>query len=234
MRLHKFFGEFDFRGDRISIRDKNLVAQWRDVLRLETGSEIILCDGKLNEALARIISFDKNTAKVEIMGVSRNENEPERSIVLYAAILKGEHFELVAEKATEAGVKKIVPVVCARTVKQNVRADRLKKIIKEAAEQSGRGIIPELGEELPFLSATRQAGAHDINFFFHANGEDIKDIDGKNFKTAGIFIGPEGGWADEEIELAKKTGFRVVSLGNLTLRAETAAIIAAYSVLRML
>lgn len=233
MRLHRFFGDFDFKKERLKVSDPELINQWRDVLRFEVGSELILCDGNLNEALARISSFSKSAASVEIRGISRNESEPERNLILYASILKGEHFEFVVEKATEIGVKKIVPIVSSRTIKQNIRADRLKKIIKEAAEQSGRGIIPELGDEIPFLSATRQAGMNGINFFFDAKGEAVESFDKKDFTTAGVFIGPEGGWADEEIDLAKKTGFHIVSLGKLTLRAETAAIIAAYSVLRI-
>jgi len=234
MRLHRFFGTFDFSKDRISISDIELVGQWRDVLRLTVGSEIILCDGNLNEALARIASLGKNSAEVEIIGVSRNESEPEHIAVLYCSILKGEHFELAAEKAVELGVSKIVPVVSDRTIKQRIREDRLRKIMTEAAEQSGRGIVPELGEPVPFLSATRQAGSNEANFFFDSCGEDVKKISGKDFRTAGIFIGPEGGWTESEIQLAKKSGLKTVSLGKLTLRAETAAIVAVYSVLRVL
>ncbi len=235
MKLHRFFGHFDFRKEKIFIDDKDVVNQWRNVLCFEVGSEIILCDGKLNEALGRIVSFSRNSATVEILGVSKNENESEGEVVLYCSILKGEHFEFVAEKATELGVKKIVPIVCERTVKKNIHRERLEKIIKEAAEQSGRGIIPELvGEPLSFMIAARQAAAHDVNFFFHSDGKDIESFAGKSFRTAGVFIGPEGGWKESEIELAKKSGFHIATLGKLTLRAETAAIVAVYSVLSVI
>ncbi len=238
MRLHRFFGQFDFGKDRITISDPELFRQWRDVLRFEIGSELMLCDGHMNDALARIISFGRSSAVVEILGVSKNEHEPEKNATLYLSILKGEHFELVAEKATELGIKKIVPIICDRTVKQNIRRERLQKIIKEAAEQSGRGIVPELGEPLEFLSATRQAGAHGANYFFDSQGEDIKShesrVMGQENATVGIFIGPEGGWTEAEILLAKKTKFKIVSLGPLTLRAETAAIVAVYSVMQVL
>ena len=97
MKLHRFFGEFDFRNERLFISNPELVGQWRDVLRFEAGSKIILFDGKMNDALARIVSFKKNSAEVEILGVSKNECEPDVRVILYCSILKGEHFEFVVE-----------------------------------------------------------------------------------------------------------------------------------------
>ncbi|MEK7507546.1 MAG: RsmE family RNA methyltransferase [Patescibacteria group bacterium] len=234
MRLHRFFGNFDLRKERFAVSDRELINQWRNVLRFEIGSELVLCDGKLNEALARIISFDKNSAEIEILGISKNESEPKRSVALYVSILKGEHAEIVAEKATEIGVSEIVPIISERTVKQSVRPERLLKVIREAAEQSGRGVIPTLHEPLPLMLALRQASVYDTNFFLHYSGDDISNFAGKNFHTAGVFVGPEGGWTGAEIALAKKSDFKIVTLGNLTLRAETAAIVGVYSVLRMM
>ncbi len=234
MRLHRFFGNFDFGSGKISVSDAELVGQWRDVLRLIAGDEIILCDGNGNDARARIISLGKHSAEVEILGVSKNKNEPERAVTLYLSILKGEHFELAAEKATELGVLRIVPIIAERTVKSNLRTDRIRKIIREAAEQSGRGVVPELGESVPLKGALLEAAKNnDANFFFHLGGEEIKTFAGEKFGSAGIFIGPEGGWTESEVALAKQSECTITSLGKLILRAETAAIAATYSVLNI-
>lgn len=231
MRLHRFFGNFDFRKERFTVSDLELVNQWRNVLRLETGDEVLLCDGKRSEARAKIAALNKNAAEVEILDVIKNENEPKVHVTLYCSILKREHFELAAGKATEVGAAEIAPIVCERTVKRSVRRERLEKIIKEAAEQSGRGIIPALREPMAFAEALEDAKKNGENFFFDLSGRKFEGISVKRAARLGVFIGPEGGWTETEISIAKESGFEITSLGTLMLRAETAAIVAVYSVL---
>jgi len=111
MRLHRFIGKFDFSQSRLKIYDEEILKQIRNVLRLKKGDSIILADGKLNEAVVRITESDKKFLEVEILEKSVNKNEPERHGILYCAILKRENFEWVAQKATEVGIKEIVPVI---------------------------------------------------------------------------------------------------------------------------
>jgi 16S rRNA (uracil1498-N3)-methyltransferase len=133
----------------------------------------------------------------------------------------------VVQKATECGVKKIVPLISARTVKTGLKKERLEKIIKEASEQSGRGMLPALMETMSFSEALEQAKDNEQNFFFDASGSSFAD-QVLNNNSVGIFVGPEGGWTSDEINLAKEKGCLLASLGQLILRGETAAIIASY------
>lgn len=229
MRLNRFFGNFEFLGKTIRIADAEILNQLKNVLRLKSGAEIILCDGKMNEALCMIADFGKDFIDLNILEINKNKSEPEKEIILYCSILKKENFELVVQKAVEIGVKKIVPIISAHTVKLGIKPDRLEKIIREASEQSGRGILPVLSEVLDFEKAVSGAKTNDFNLFFDASGKDFSEMKllPENNKI-GIFIGPEGGWSEEEIELAKKSGFQIASLGKLVLRAETAAIVASY------
>ena len=141
----------------------------------------------------------------------------------------------------ELGVKEIVPIIAKRTIKLGLREDRAQKIIKEAAEQSGRGILPVLSQEMPFADAIRNAENNDLNLFFSPFGRstvggelDIKsiadsDLDFSKYKKIGVFIGPEGGWHPEELSLISSLdsqNFKVLGLLPFTLRAETAAIVA--------
>ena len=228
MRLNRFFLEFNFNDKEIIIKDNDFVNQVRSVLRMDLGDKLILCDGASNEILAKIVSFGKNEIILENLEIIKNKNEPARKVTLYCSILKKENFELVVQKAVEVGVYKIVPVINTRTVKTNIRPDRLKKIIKEAAEQSGRGIMPELIEAINFKNALDLCKNNDRNILFDISGCDLRDLGATTSHTLGIFVGPEGGWDALEIEMARSNGLDVVSLGQLTLRAETAAIIATY------
>ncbi|HEY4475511.1 MAG TPA: RsmE family RNA methyltransferase [Candidatus Paceibacterota bacterium] len=231
MRLHRFIGDFDFSASRIKISDFKLLHQLRSVLRFKTGDEIILSDGKSREARVKIIGQEKDFLEAEILELENNENEPERRAILYCALLKRENFELATQKAVEIGIKEIVPIIAQRTVKLNFNEERLKKIIKEAAEQSGRGIIPVLGRPIKFGEALDQAKKNSANLFFDATGDNFQTFKIESAGSVGIFIGPEGGWTEEELKAAKMENFSIVNLGKLTLRSETAAIIASYLVL---
>ncbi len=229
-RLHRFFGNFALDQARIEIIDPDFIHQCKNVLRVEVGEDVLLANGHGQEATATLVELAPRKALFEIAEVKENKNEPERSVTLYAAILKRENFEWIAQKATEIGVHTIIPIHTNHTIKLALNRERIQKIIKEAAEQSGRGIVPILGEILDFSQAVESASKeHEINFACDASGKEITaKISAKNI---GIFIGPEGGWNDAELATFKELKFNVVSLGALTLRAETAAIVSLYSIL---
>ena len=131
MKIHRFIGNFEINIGDLKINGKELLNQFRSVLKLKVGEKIILCDGKINEGVAEIKAYGKDYIEVEIQEVSVNKNEPVREVILYCSILKRENFELVVQKATEVGIKEIIPIITERTVKLDIRKDRLEKIIKE-------------------------------------------------------------------------------------------------------
>lgn len=235
MRLNHFIGNFSIKVGDIKIEDRDFFNQVRNVLKLRIDEKIVLCDGAMNEGTAEIAEYGKNFIRVKVLDVKVNQNEPSKDVVLYCAILKKENFELVVQKATEAGVKEIVPLITERTVKLNVRQDRLEKIIKEAAEQSGRGKVPILHNPVNLAEVIGMAGGNSLNIFFDWSGGSLDDAESlNNDGRIGIWIGPEGGWSEKELKLAGESSFKIINLGSLTLRAETAAIVATYIVVHNL
>lgn len=229
MRLNRFILNSNLKSGILKLNDEDLLNQIRNVLKLRVGEKIILSDGSGKEATADIKAYGNDFVEVEAGEPVFNDNESEAYAVLYCSILKRENFELVVQKATEAGIKEIVPIITGRTVKLNVRQDRLAKIIKEASEQSGRGVVPVLREPVDFEESVKAAGENTLNMFFDGSGESFGSPERLNNEgRIGIWIGPEGGWTDKEIELARESGFKIINLGKLTLRAETAAIVASY------
>ena len=230
MRQNRFLGDFDLDTGRVTLRDRDIVHQIVRVLRLKTGERIVLGDGAGYDAEGAITSFGKNEIEVVLEKKRKNECEPSRRVILYVAVLKRENFEYAAMKATEAGVAEIRPLVTARTVKTGLNLERLRKIVKEAAEQSGRGVIPGVSEPRPFAEAVQDAKKHSASLFFstEAGTKDISVEPCAADATVGVFIGPEGGWTREEEEEASRAGFVLSSLGSLTLRAETAALVSVY------
>ncbi len=228
MKIHRFYvPSLSKNGDAISIRDQALLEQWHRVLRLKIGETLVVFSGDGQETTALIEQLDANEARLKIVESREVTTESERNITLYASILKRENFELLVQKATEVGVARIIPMITARTVKLGLKTERLEKIIIEAAEQSGRGRIPTLGATMSFEEVLEDSKKNEMNYLCDVSGESLsaQKIKAKNL---GIFIGPEGGWQDEEIKKAKETGCTIVSLGKLTLRAETAGIVASY------
>lgn len=227
MRLHRFIADVDLGQPTLTVTDVELVSQWRNVLRLKTGDRLILSDGQGREAEAVITSMDKNRAELALDTITTPHREPIKAATLYAALLKRENFETVIQKATELGIFRIVPLLTERTVKTGFNRERLEKIIREAAEQSGRTSIPELAEPLPFSEALAEADPATSL---------VLDLDGvavnSQLSATQAFIGPEGGFSDAEITLAREAGFPIGLLGKLTMRGETAAIVASYLITR--
>lgn len=230
MRPHRFIGNFDLTKKELVVSDRDFINQAKNVLRFRPGDKIILCDSHSNEAIAEFKQLGRFPSKLEISEVYKNQNEPEKYAILYCPVLKKENFELVAQKAVEVGIKEITPVITKRTVKFGLNYERLNKIIKEAAEQSGRGILPKLNEVINFEWAVATAkNSNDTNLFFDINERLVDTGLRRGFKSKiGVFVGPEGGWSEEEIEIAKNANFTFASLGKTTLCAETAAIAASY------
>ena len=227
MRLHRFIAEIDLDHKSVAITDPELISQWRTVLRLKTGDRLILSDGQGREAEAVIVDMTKSETRIEIGEVTTPEREPKKTATLWCALLKRENFELVIQKATEIGIARIVPLLTERTVKTGFNRDRLEKIVREAAEQSGRTTIPELAEPVTFKEALASADPSD-SILFDLDGEPV----GATIQAANAFIGPEGGFSEAEVAQAKEAGFPIGLMGTLTMRGETAAIVASYLITR--
>ena len=221
MRLHRFYINVPAEHTKTVITDDRLIHQWRDVFRYNVGSEVIIFDGGGNEYDAVIEELGNRRAMVRLVS-ERKGIMPERKIILCQSLIKKDKMEWVVEKATELGVSKIIPIVSERSEKKSFNLERAKKIAIEASEQCGRADIPDLESSIQNLESSIQKAEGDM-IVFDSSGAPLDS----GFKTpASIFIGPEGGWSPKELELFKQNGAQTYSLGLLTLRAETADIVA--------
>lgn len=226
MRKHRFIHHADISGSDFTSTDEAFIHQVKNVLRLSLGEEFIVCDGNGHEAAATITSITTDKLEATLHNFTTISHEPKRRITLYVSLLKRENFELVVQKATEVGVHAIVPIISARTIKTGFAEDRLKKIILEASEQSGRGTVPSLSHPMSLIDAFAHEQGAQTKLFFSLGGD---AVDPQTLPDdVALFIGPEGGWTDEEITAAQNAGCTLASLGGLVLRAETAAICATY------
>lgn len=239
MKRHRFFiAPRAIQGRFAYIEDAGVCGQMSNVLRLRAGDEVILLDGLGFEYAARLVSISARKAQAEILHRQMNRNESELKITLYQALVKKDKFEWVLQKCTEIGVTMFVPVHAARSEKTGFHVERMKKVLKEAAEQSERAIIPELAEPRTFGDALRKAATPDApTMLLDATGEPIANARTARAQfTLNIFVGPEGGWDEAELNAARtlmREGYplEIVNLGPRVLRAETAGLVAAGIVL---
>ncbi|HYE59725.1 MAG TPA: RsmE family RNA methyltransferase [Candidatus Kapabacteria bacterium] len=227
MKEHRFIGDFDFSQQECVVTDPDIVHQWRRVLRMKPGDEVTLLNGKGAIAQAVMKDMDNGRAVVTIRH-TEEASGVQQPVVLYCAILKRENMEVVVQKATEVGISRIVPLVTKRTVKLGFRIDRMERIAKEAAEQCGRLDVPSIAEPLS-LDEALETAQHDRIIFFDLHAPLLTSaMVSLTSKGLGVCIGPEGGWDESERTQARAAGCTFASLGNLVLRAETAALIASY------
>ena len=236
MRLHNFFIEQKI-GEAKNVRVENLdlLHQLKNVFRLEKGDEIVLLDNSGFQYRCRIDLLSKNEGVFEVLEATENIVKTSREIYLYVSMIKKDNFEWILEKATEIGVSHFTPVLSSRSVKINFNHERGLKIVKEASEQSGRGILPELNEIISFDEALNEVEGEKIPaiaFHLEEGLMEVADFISQKLKKqsdstkVAVFIGPEGGWSDTEVEQFRKRDVKILSLGDATLRAETAAIVA--------
>ena len=235
--MHRFFVPSEWTGsDRVEIQGE-VAHRIGRVLRLAPRAEIVLFDGSGMEWTVRLDSVAREQAVGSVLSSEKGRGEPQVRLTLYQGVMKGSKFDWTLQKGTELGVSSFVPMQCQRSVPQSRsgsqpgRAARWRKIVVEAAEQSGRATIPEIGAAMSFTEVCDALEDAPTLVVLPWEGEEAKSLsaaisEAPESKEVALIIGPEGGLAPEEVDYARGKGLAPVSLGSRILRAETAGIAA--------
>lgn len=215
----------------------NDVNHIKNVLRMKIGEKFVANDGNGGSYCCAIREIYDDRIVADIEEGQLMSNELPVKLVLFQGLPKSDKLELIIQKSVELGVSEIYPVEMTRCVvklddkKKRSKTARWQSISESAAKQSGRTVIPEIHEPINFTNALKIAENFDLLLVPYecadsmAALKDKLDSVQKNM-TIGIFIGPEGGYEEAEIEKAKAAGGEIVSLGKRILRTETASIAA--------
>lgn len=203
------------------------------VLRAKTGDIITVGDGDGRDYECEITEITKKAVIAKITDIFTNDNEPDIKLTLYQALPKADKMELVIQKCIEIGVDRIVPVKTEHAVvklegKEEKKLQRWNKIAEAAAKQCGRGKIPIVDRVMTFKEAINEAISLDSAIIpYEKEKENSLKTFAKGFKgkSIGIFIGPEGGFSNDEIDFAISNGVKSVTLGKRILRTETAGLV---------
>jgi 16S rRNA (uracil1498-N3)-methyltransferase len=221
-----------------SINENSIEIQGSDanhisnVLRIKQGEEITVCDSHGNDYRCVVSEIKKDLVICRILQITKSQSESNFKITLFQGIPKLDKMELIIQKCVELGIFKIVPVITEHTVvkineKTAKKVERWRKISEAASKQCSRGIIPEISEPMPFKVALDEGKKSDGILIPYENetDRDIKTfLREYNGNSLAVFIGPEGGFSRNEIDMALKKGGTSVTLGKRILRTETAAI----------
>lgn len=235
--MHRFYLNQQLDKEIILVKDRSLVHQIRNVLKIHRGERAVFFNDKPESAghdyVCELKNIEGSNAAIFLFRERvENNKEPAKKLILYQSLIKKDNFELVLEKATEIGVSEIVPVLSARSEKKSLNKERCFSILKEATEQSGRAAIPKLHDVVNFERAISIAEASGAKNYFAYESEHENMIRGVGDRAMNLFIGPEGGWSDQEVfAVERRPNFEIISLGRLTLRSETAAVAASYTLL---
>lgn len=198
-------------------------------LRMKKGEELTLVSPDLSQHKCEIADFSGEGVLVSVTETFPCRQEATVKVTLYQSLAKGDKMDMIVQKAVELGVHRIVPVETARCVSRpdekslRKKTERWQKIATGAAQQSCRGIIPQVSDAMSFDNALKEAAENDLGIiFYEGGGEALSALINKDIKSVAIFVGPEGGFEAEEVEAAKAAGVNPATLGRRILRAETA------------
>ena len=237
--MHRFFidtHQINFIQNRIIIENED-VRHISRVLRLKEKDKVEICDGKNTEYICEIQSVDKNSVSLSIIGKEQSFKEPPIKTVLYQGSPKGDKMNLIIQKTVELGITEIIPVKMKRTIVQfddknkQKKVDRWQRVALEAAKQSRRGIVPAVHFPLNFDQALEHSKKNQLNIMPYENENKkgfrtvMESLNKDNIDKIGIWIGPEGGLAEEEVANAINNGVHLITLGPRILRTETAGFI---------
>ncbi|TLD42003.1 MAG: Ribosomal RNA small subunit methyltransferase E [Candidatus Jettenia ecosi] len=203
------------------------------VKRAKLGAKITLFDGEGFEYLARITEIFHDTLKVCIEQSNAVDREAPVDITLAFSIPKGKLVTFLIQKCAELGVRTLIPIHCERSVvdirdRSETKIEKWDKIVIEASKQCKRNSITKIKDVMPLDSLIKAAGNYDLSLIActETHTKTLKGVlnEYPSLKKIICLIGPEGGFTNNEIEMAKEAGFVPISIGTSTLRIETAAI----------
>ena len=231
--MHRFFVEPSQIGEKEIVITGPDVNHIRNVLRMRAGEELLAADGQGSEYRCILRELQDSEIRAEICRKFSGSAELPSRITLFQGLPKSDKMDLIIQKCVELGVFRIVPVTTKRTVvkldakKEESRRKRWTAVSESAAKQSGRGIIPEISGVRGFKEAVEEAGELDVCLIPYEKAEDMartrEILSGiPAGASIGVFIGPEGGFEEEEVREAMEAGARPITLGRRILRTETA------------
>ncbi len=215
-------------------------AQHAKVLRLKNGEEVLVCDGQGRECLCTV--SDVSPGQISLVVKKRQESESEAAVKVsvYMAFPKADKLEHVIQKATELGAYEIVAFPSARCISKpdekslKKKLERWQKIAASAAEQSGRGRIPEVLTVGSYKEALERASLAEKAILFYENERATTlrmALEAGEYHTISLLTGPEGGLEEREVQQAQEAGLQVCTLGKRILRCETAPLCALSAVM---
>lgn len=234
MSRHRFYAPpTSIEHDRITL-DADESHHLRQVLRLRPGATVWVFDGQGTEYVCRLEGFDRAQAQLTVLEQAQPAVESPLALTLAQGLSKGEKFDLIIQKATELGVRRIVPLITAHTASSGVRSvspsrlQRWRRIALEATKQCGRTRLTDITPPREWRQFLLELPKPAL-LFSERRGRSLSDqlLSWENDEPAiCLLVGPEGGWQDGEVEAAEVAGAVPVSLGPRILRTETAAIVA--------
>ena len=215
-------------------------AQHAKVLRLKEGEQVLICDGEGRECLCAISHVTAGEVMLEVLQRRDSEAEAAVKVSIYLAFPKADKLEHVIQKATELGAYEIVAFPSARCISKpdekslSKKVERWQKIAASAAEQCGRGRIPQVIVLKSFAEALKRAQNADKALLFYENEQAVTlrmALQAGRYQTVSLLTGPEGGLEEREVEAARDAGLQVCTLGKRILRCETAPLCALSAVM---
>lgn len=231
--MPKFFTARENITEKEIIIDSEDAKHIKKVLRLNTGDEITVCDGRGIDYTAVIRETEANRIICDIKDSYICDTEPQVKVTLYQGLPKASKMDYIIQKTTELGITRIVPAVLSRCVvklenaaAEKKKTERWQKIAYEAAKQSGRGVVPEVSLPMKADDIIEELKSYDLCFVPYECEQETRlcDVlkDAGEVKNAAFLIGPEGGLDITEVEKLKEAGVKTVTLGRRILRTETA------------
>ena len=233
--MYHFFVTEDQIGEETVVIRGSDVNHIRNVLRMRQGEPLFISGGEGTGYECEICHIGTDQVMARILSRSDRTGELPARLHLFQGLPKGDKMELVIQKAVELGVSEVVPVITRRTIvkldkkKEEAKTARWNAVAESAAKQSGRGVIPVVRGVLSFKEALAYAGPFPVKIIAYERAEGMKTLREQLGRIrpgmdAGIFIGPEGGFEEDEISGAESAGAVPVSLGRRILRTETAGL----------
>ena len=233
--MYHFFVTEDQIGEETVVIRGSDVNHIRNVLRMRQGEPLFISGGEGTGYECEICHIGTDQVMARILSRSDRTGELPARLHLFQGLPKGDKMELVIQKAVELGVSEVIPVITRRTIvkldkkKEEAKTARWNAVAESAAKQSGRGVIPVVRGVLSFKEALAYAGPFPVKIIAYERAEGMKTLREQLGRIrpgmdAGIFIGPEGGFEEDEISGAESAGAVPVSLGRRILRTETAGL----------